>query len=216
MDYTIEQVLGNKYLMFYHSAWPCNKLRAVCNVEKSVLTVNKELISAGKNLSIWPAFAQDEIARLLWVNWIYQRLVVEPIRKPILAHYDNGEFIVDCGDTRLMALNLLNNPPTVSVVVTARIEDASIYNEWVQVRNHHELIAASKFSKDTQVLIRPSVCSTHAIEWLEIGNQTTSHHLHDVVQRTNMMQRYLDLQPVDFRFDSNWPRSEIDWDFYLI
>jgi len=212
MELSIEQALGNQYLMFYNAAWPAEDLHPVCTLKQSVSTVNRCLAGIGKDLGKWNVAEQDEAARLLWVNWIYQRLGVEPIRKPILVHREQGKFIVDCGDTRLMALNLLIDPGEISVVCTVPLDQAEDFDDWTPIRNNRDLLLATDFGPDAHVMIRPAV--GRAIDWLEIGDQTTSHHLHSVDQRVAMMQRYLDQQPADFEFSVDWARNYINWQHY--
>jgi hypothetical protein len=212
MQITIEQALGSKYLMFYHAAWPVDLLTPVCTLNQCVDSVNHDIATNGKDLQQWNSAQQDAAARLLRVNWIYQRLGVEPIRKPVLTHWHHGKHIVDCGDTRLMALNLLLDPGTVSVVVTVPVQHAARFSDWDPIRTNQDLIRASSFGSAAQVFVRPG--TEQAIEWLEIGDHTTAHHLHSVDLRVSMMQNYLDQQPRDFEFSVAWARSYINWDHY--
>ena len=211
MNLTIEQALGSKYLMFYHAQWPVDLLKSVCTLQKTVSEVNRMMHSNGKNLSSWPTREQDEIARLMRANWIYQRLGVEPIRKPVLTYLEDGQHVVNCGDTRVMALNMLLDPGTVAVVCTVPVNQADQFSDWVPVRTNQELIKVSGFSSKATVLIRPG--HDQAIEWLEIGDNSTVHHLHSVDQRVAMMQNYMDQNP-DAVFDTEWARSYIDWNRY--
>jgi ribonuclease D len=48
---------------------------------------------------------------------------------------------------------------------------------------------------------------------LEIGDNSTVHHLHSVGQRVTMMQNYMDQHP-NTVFDTEWARSYINWDRY--
>lgn len=212
MALTIEQALSNQYMMFYHAAWPAEDLVPVCTLAQCVRTVNQNFKLHGRVISNWSAEAQDQAARLLWVNWMYQRLGVEPIRKPILVHPQDDKLIVDCGDTRLMSLNLLIDPGTVGVLCTVSVAQADKFADWTPVCNNQELLAVTGFGEGAHVMIRPG--RDHAIEWLEIGDHTTSHHLHDVDQRVTMMQRYIDTQVDDFEFSVDWARSYINWDIY--
>ena len=212
MQTTIQQALGTRYLMFYHAAWPVDLLIPGCTIEQSVKIVNFELKYNSRDLVSWPAMKQDEAARLMRANWIYQRLGVEPIRKPVLTHWHDGQHMVICGDTRLMALNLLLDPGTVGVVTTATTDQADQFHDWDPVRTNQDLIRASGLSDTAEVLIRPG--SEQAIEWLEIGDQTTAHHLHSVDQRVIMMQNYLNQQSRDFEFSVDWARSYINWTNY--
>lgn len=211
MNTTIEQALGDQYLMFYHEQWPVDWLMPVCTLRQCVDAVNRCIQDNGKDLSQWSGDQQDAVARLLWVNWIYQRLGVEPIRKPVLTHLENGQYIVDCGDTRIMALNLLLDPGTVGVVCTVPVAQADQFRDWTPVRTNQDLIKVSGFSNKATVLIRPG--QHQAIEWLEIGDNSTVHHLHSVDQRVAMMQNYINQNP-DAVFDTHWARSYIDWDRY--
>ena len=53
--------------------------------------------------------------------------------------------------------------------------------------------------------------SDYPVDWLEFGDTTTAHHLHDYQQRLDMMQRYLDQQYDDYRFEPNWLDRKITW-----
>lgn len=206
MNYTIEQALGTEYAMFYHSAIPVNNLTPVCTLQRVVEVVNNELEYNNRNLLSY------EAARLMRANWIYQRLSTEPIRKPVLVHREQNQLVVDCGDTRLMVLNLLPDPGTVSAVVVIPIAQATEYTDWQQIHTNRDLIQATGFGNSAGIALRTG--TTGAIEWLEIGDHTTAHHLHDVDQRINMMQRYIDTQEDTFKFSVEWTRSYINWDSY--
>ena len=211
MELTIEQALGNQWAMFYHPQWPVEDLQPVCTLPQSVCTVNQQLVHS-RNITTWNPAYQDEIARLLWVNWMYQRLGAEPIRKPILVHQEQDQFVVDCGDTRLMALSLLLDPGTVSVIVVVPIAQVGEYSDWRQIHTNRDLMRATGFGRGANIALR--VNDTGRIEWLEIGDHTTAHHLHDVDQRVAMMQRYLDTQQDTFEFSIDWARRHINWDIY--
>jgi hypothetical protein len=212
MELTIEQALGDQWAMFYHPQWLVEDLQPVCTLEQSVCTVNQQL-RINRDLTQWKYAHQDEIARLLWVNWMYQRLGVEPIRKPVLVHEQDNKLVVDCGDTRLMSLSLLIYPGTVGVVVTVPVDRKDHYSSWQQIRSNRDLIQATGFSRSASIFLTPAA-GNYAIEWLEIGDHTTAHHLHDVGQRVTMMQRYVDTQPAAFEFSVDWARSHINWDIY--
>ena len=211
MELTIEQALGNQWAMFYHAQWPVEDLQPVCTLPQSVHTVNQQLAHS-RNITTWNPAYQDEIARLLWVNWMYQRLGTEPIRKPILVHQEQVQFVIDCGDTRLMALSLLLDPGTVSVIVVVPIAQVGEYSEWRQIHTNRDLVRATGFGRGANIALR--VSATGRIEWLEIGDHTTTHHLHDVDQRIAMMQRYVNTQEDTFEFSVDWARSYINWGIY--
>jgi hypothetical protein len=111
-----------------------------------------------------------------------------------------------------MALNLLLDPGTVGVAVTVSAEYSDQFSDWDPILNNQDLIKATGFGNTAEVLVRPG--TEQAIEWLEIGDHTTAHHLHSVDQRVSMMQNYLNQQPRDFVFSTDWARNYINWTNY--
>lgn len=213
---TIQQLLGKNYRMFYHPAIPVSQLFPVQDLYSLIDTVNSHLRSCGRCVIEWPKHAQNEIARLVRVNWIYQRLAVEPIRKPVLVHEHQGRLIVDCGDTRLMALKLKNTQESVPVIITAIDHCAHWYQTWYEILCDRDLISQLNFDPNTcQIFYTPTEPgSDHAVSWFEIGDRSTSHHLHDVGQRLAMAQHYIDSQHSRFHFSLDWCTDSIDWRLY--
>ena len=209
----IQQVLGTQYAMFYCDKFDCAKLTPLQTLSMCIDTVNAALRQHGNTLDQWSEFFQNRAAKLVRANYIYQRLSVEPIRKPILAHKENDKFIVDCGDTRLMALNQLLDPAPVSVIITCSIDVMDQYQDWVRIRNVTDLSTCTGFDLDGNRVKLATVAPEldYALCWLEFADHSTAHHLHDPQQRLNMMQRYLDQQPQNFQFDNNWVLKEINW-----
>jgi hypothetical protein len=213
---TIQQLLGSNYCMFYHPGYPVAQLSPVQTLDRVIVTVNYCLQTQGRDLSVWHHGAQDEIARLLWVNWFYQQLAQEPIRKPILVHEDHSKLIVDCGDTRLMAVSLRDANAAVPVMITTRLDQTDRYTDWIQIYCAADLISLLDFDQENcQIFYTPTQYgSSHAVSWLEISDPSTVHHLHDVGMRLNMMQNYLGQQSVDFVFGWKWCVSRIEWSRY--
>jgi hypothetical protein len=209
----IQQVLGTQYAMFYCDKFDRSLLTPVQTLCQCIATANTALKEHGKNLSSWPEFFQNRIAKLVRANVICQRLHQEPIRKPILAHKENDKFIVDCGDTRLMALSQLSDPVTVSVIITCRANSADQYQHWTRIHNVADLSACTGFELESRKVKTTTVASEldYALCWLEFGDHSTAHHLHDPQQRLHMMQHYLDQQSEDFQFDESWISKEINW-----
>lgn len=205
--------LGHKYAMFYNPSILPTTLSPMQTIENSIATINQQLKLLGRNLSVWPWGHRNEIARLLRVNWIYQRLPIEPIKKPILIHKDNEQLCVDCGDTRLMALNLCNQTSPVRVIITCLIDEVDSYTNWQRIYTSQELIDCIGFDPNlTQIFFTMSAPqATYAFTWFEIGDPSTRHHLHDCDQRVRMMQNYLDTQPSNFEFTVDWAKSRINW-----
>ena len=209
----IKTALGSAYCMFYHPAFPIAQLTPVQTLEGSCSEVNRALDLYGTDLLTWPARLQDEITRLLWVNQFYQNLHKEPIRKPLLIHRQQEQYIVDCGDTRLMTLQLNPEISTVSVVTTCTVSNAGQYQDWQQITSDSDLIKLTCFdTNNTTILVTATQPDAdYGIEWLEIGDHSTGHHLHSVDLRLAMMQNYLGTHVKNFKFDTEWVRSAVDW-----
>ena len=210
---TIQQVLGDQYAMFYRSNVSSDQLTPLQTLAQCINQANTALITHGRDLSTWPTWLQNRIAKLVRAHVIYQRLPIEPIRKPILIHRAHDQFIVDCGDTRLMALSQLSVPTSVPVILTCEITAIDQYQHWTRIYNVQDLSACTGFSLDSSkvktALANPG--ADYALCWLEFGDYSTSHHLHDPQQRLNMMQHYVDQQPDNFQFDNTWLLKEINW-----
>jgi len=199
MSDIITDCLGAQWAMFYIQSMPIYNLTSLQTLEKSLSLVNQNLDSLGKQL--------DQ-----WVNWIYQRLPVEPIRKPILTHFQSGQYYVDCGDTRLMSLRLYNPDIQVPIIVTCGLNDVEQFSSFARIYDSNELKTFAGFSPDACVVATPAV--DRCLYWLEIGDQSTTHHLHDINQRRAMIQQYINQQDEGFKFSESWATSSINWEDY--
>ena len=209
----ITRMLGKRYAMFYRAGISIQELSPLQTLDKSIATVNTYMKQHGQNLLAWEPGLQDEISRLVNVNWIYQKLPSEPIKKPILVHQEDGKYRVDCGDTRLMALSLCLDPPQVSAVITTLCELAGEFLDWIAITSDAELIGHLGLdSGSASIYYTPAEADkNYAVSWLEIGDNSTATHLHNIDQKLNMMQQYLDQQPGDFEFSVSWARLPIEW-----
>jgi hypothetical protein len=112
-----------------------------------------------------------------------------------------------------MTLQLNPKISTVSVVITCTASNAVQYNTWQQINNDQDLIRLTQFdANNTTILVTATQFGAdYGLEWLEIGDQSTGHHLHSSDLRLTMMQNYLDAQVKNFKFDTEWARSPVDW-----
>ena len=206
----IQQVLGTQYAMFYCKQFDSSQLIPGQTLAQCLHLVNNLLKQHGKDISNWPKNDTNSIAKLVRAHVIYQQLSVEPVRKPLLIHAQQNQFVVLCGDTRLMALTQLPTPSMVSVILTCAVDCVNQYQSWTRIYNTADLAACTGFELDSHNvnIVSNEDC---AVSWIEFGDQTTAHHLHDVSQRLHMMQHYLDQQPEDFCFGPNWLLEKIRW-----
>jgi hypothetical protein len=209
----VQSMLDQRYCMFYLTNVPIDSLTPQQTLQNSIDVVNAYMKQHGRHLSTWEPGMQDEAARLVNVNVIYQNLLQEPVKKPILVHREHNKLVVDCGDTRLMALNLSSNNSTVSVIITTLKETSRQYSHWKQITSDAELLNAVGLDHSTAGIYFTSAPSNadYAITWLEVGDASTAHHLHSMDKKLDMLQTYLDQQPNDFVFSVSWTKQHIDW-----
>jgi hypothetical protein len=216
MTQNIQDVLGRDFLMFYHPGLSIAELTPVQTLAQCVEISNHLLDLYGSDFSQWDHKHYDTIARIMNANWINQRLAVEPIRKPVLVHKEQNQLIVDCGDTRIMALTAIDHPPCLSAMITVRATQAHEYREWTPVCTNEDLIRLVGFDPNsTTIALTPAEPGLDwCISWFEIGDYSTSSHLHDVNKRVTMLQNWIRTQPKDFKFSTDWVTWPIDWTMY--
>lgn len=212
----IADVLGDRYAAFYNAAVPIDNLTPGQTLSGAVSVANRLLKIYGRDLYTWPSQHTYEIARLVRANWIYQNLSSEPIRKPFLVHRGSRGLAIDCGDTRFMALQAQGNHCTVSAILSCTLDQAHRYSNWSRILTSQDLIDCVRFDKQSARVIYTAAPpnADHAFTWLDVGDNSTSHHLHSVEQRLHMAQRYLQQQNSNFKFDEQWINTKIDWDYY--
>ena len=209
----ITNLLGKRYAMFYRGGMSVQELCPMQTLDKSIEIVNTYMKQHGRNLYSWEPGFQDEISRLVNVNWIYQKLPLEPIRKPVLVYKEDGKYHVICGDTRLMSLSLCSDPPQVSVVITTPTNQAGDFLDWMPITSDAELIGhVGLDTGSAAIYYTPADADkNYAVSWLEVGDNSTATHLHDIRQKLNMMQQYLDQQTDNFEFSISWAKQPIEW-----
>ena len=211
----VRLALGEHYRMFFHPALPVDAVIPGCGLNESLSIVNQALCQNPGHWHQWNWQQRDEAARLVRVNWIYQRLELEPIRKPVLLHEQHDQLHVLCGDTRLMALNLLTDPPPIPAIITCEHDRADKYQTWVEIRSDSQLIDFLRFDKENTTILFSAAepgCGT-AIRWFEIGDSSTAHHLHDEQKRWQAFCLWHEKNPIK-HFCKQWARSNIEWTHY--
>jgi hypothetical protein len=218
MTSTISQVLGANYAMFYHPGLPVDAFTPVQTLSHSVKISNDLLNLYGRDFSCWNSRHHDTVAQLMNANWICQRLATEPICKPILVHQHNKQLVVDCGDTRIMALSAINHPAKLTAIITVRNQQADQYTDWIPVKSNQDLIRLCGFDPEQSSILLTAADADldWCIDWLEIGDPSTSHHLHDINTRVLMLQAWINGQPADFKFSVDWVSQPIDWAEYQV
>lgn len=214
MIYHCIQQLSQAGFVLLHSLQPRSNLVPGTSLQSVMTFVNSCLRVRGRDLLCWNVGEQDQIARLLWVNLFYQQLAQEPIRKPLLVHAQQGQLHVDCGDTRLMVLDLARLNTALSTVTVVPIDQQDLYPEWQLIKSNSQLIDLLEFDNSAELAIRIAPNQQWA-EWFEIGDKTTALHLHDIAVRIDLMQQYIDQQSAEFEFTESWMREPVAWQTQL-
>ena len=108
---------------------------------------------------------------------------------------------------------MTEHPPNVSVIITVNRCHANQFSDWISVTTNQQLLDLTNFpSANTEILMTCQPGATdYCLNWLEIGDPSTSHHYHDMDQRIRLMQKWLDQQSDDFQFDNDWIKRSINW-----
>ena len=205
MQDRVKDLLAGQYQMFYHDRIDTAELVPVLTLPEAIAQANTVLDHCDDTAAM-TELEQDCVARMVRVKWIYQHLPVEPIRKPILAHREQDSIVVDCGDTRLMALGLLAKPASVSVLTTCQHQHRDKFVTWQEICCESELFALLGFDPDSSHLLYTSTPpgTPWAVSWIEVGDGTTSHHLHDT---RGCLAALANLDLTQFRFTLEWFRD---------
>jgi len=197
----------------YYTVMPADQLTPVQTLGGSIEQVNSSIVEHGRTISLWPEYKQNEIARLMWVNWIANNLKSEPVRKPILVHRDCEQLVVDCGDTRIMAATVIDRNVNLPVITSCRPDSAELYQTWTRILSNCQLFKILNFDTNhAKVLVENSLPNLdHAFDWMEISDSSTAHHWHNETQRRDTIQNYLSQQSDTFYFTKEWVSKPINW-----
>lgn len=199
----LADILSDRLQLYYCRSVSTKSLTPALTLEQSLAEVNQTLDRLGRSISTWPDYLADQAANLVRVNWFYQHLAQEPIRKPLLV---DAQGKVLCGDTRLMTLSLLDQSSQVSAVAVGYPDFCDAAQ---QLHSSADLIAVCGFDTASAQVIYS--LTDQQLDWLEIGDSTTAHHLHNLPQRICMLETYLRSRSLDFKFTRNWIKTKIDW-----
>ncbi len=212
----IQNALGSQYLMFFHPAVPSDQFSPMLDLNCCLHQINRAIDIWGNRVSSWPSWeAKREAAKLVHASWIYQNLSTEPIRKPLLVHrLRNGLLKVDCGDTRMIAIELLAQKLLIPAATTCSHEHAHYFADWWPIASDRELLYATGLWANYHCRVQITSSNQNkdiAFDWLGISSPLTRHHMHDADQRVRMLENFLGTKDPGFRFDQHNARECIDW-----
>jgi len=142
----------------------------------------------------------DAPANIVRLNWMVQDLRTNPMRKPIFLD-THWQTIV--GDTRIMAADILGWHH-LPVMIQSTIPLGQVV---------HDLSVCGL--QDCEILTNPPGRNifSEPVEWLEIVDPGSSHHMHDESARAEKMRHYLEANP-NTVFTREWLAQPIDWNLY--
>lgn len=142
----------------------------------------------------------DAPANMVRLNWMVQDLRVNPMRKPIFVD-SNWQTIV--GDTRIMAADILG---WRHLPVMAQLREPQ-----EQVVQDLSVCGLA----DCEIMTNPPGRDIfrEPVEWVEIVDPGSVHHMHDEAARAEKMRRYLEANPGTV-FTREWLAQPVDWDLF--
>ena len=142
----------------------------------------------------------DAPANMVRLNWMVQDLRTNSMRKPIFLDRDWRTIV---GDTRVMAADILgwHHLPAMIQYDTPLghvVQDLSVCG-----------------LDGCEILTNPPGRDifSEPVEWVEIVDPASEHHMHDEQERAAKMDRYLAANP-DVVFTREWLARPVDWTLY--
>ena len=139
------------------------------------------------------------LAKSMRLNWMVNDISQNGMLKPIVV---NNDWQTIVGDTRLMALDVLQRSQVPVLAQLAQPEGQVITSE--QELFEHCAVHGVCVHDQSSVYTQP-------VDWVDFDMPESQDHWHDPVQRLDLMQRYLDHQCHDFKFDLAWFKSPVNW-----
>lgn len=205
---------SENYSVFYSTV----KLDQLCPTQTLTRTIElgNQYIDNFRSNSIIPDFAYNELARLIWLNWMYDHFKTNTIVKPILIHQHNNNFIVDCGDTRIMAMSLHNNFIDLPVLLTIKNNFAQQFGKWLKIESNNQLFSLLDLDhlQSNLIIQKTKADDTHAWCWYDISTEINGQHWRNEPLRLKTLKNYLNTCEKHFEFTENWIRSSIHWPSY--
>ena len=142
----------------------------------------------------------DAPANMVRLNWMIQDLRINPMRKPVFLD-DQWQTIV--GDTRVMAADILGLRD-LPVMIQSKVPRGKVVQDLSVCGLAGCEILTNPAGRD--IFSEP-------VEWLEIVDPGSEHHMHDEAARAARMERYLAANPGTV-FSREWLEQPVDWAVY--
>jgi hypothetical protein len=192
------------YHLFYNPVAPINGIVPLINLSQLIRLCNYTMKKTAQDLD--PG-AENELARLVRVNFIYNNLLKNKLKiiKPLFLEANGFSLITVQGDTRLMAAELCGLT-TVACLVKVPLTYQNLFPGWILVKDVNHLSELTGFGP-AEIEIK----GQENIEWIEFSSVSTAHHMHDFDQRLRMIKNYIKQQPSSFEFSREWCQTPINW-----
>jgi hypothetical protein len=194
------------YHLFYNPVSLINGIVPFINLNQLVKLCNYTI---KKNANALDPGAENELARIVRVNFIYNNLQKNKLKimKPLFLEANGFNLITVQGDTRLMAADLCGLT-TVPCLIKVPLTYQNLFPGWVLVKDINHLSDLTGF-ESAEIKIRGQ--ENKNIEWIEFSSASTAHHMHDFDQRLRMVKNYIKQQPTSFEFSREWCQTTINW-----
>jgi len=203
----------SKYCLLYHPGIPVHYVNPVLPLTQLLDDVNMVLTKARNDHN--PA-EQNNLARMVRINWMVEDLKYNKIVKPIVLNLRYFTLTTITGDTRLQAISLSPHIKTVSALLTVKEEYVDQFSDWELISDVEDLCWRMGGLPPEKILLSEGVDNWYdqELDWIEFDLQETSNHMHDEDQRLRMIYNYLDQQTEDFQFTKEWLQTPIEWNQY--
>jgi hypothetical protein len=162
------------------------------------------------------------LARAVKLNWLVSNLQTQPLIKPVLL---NNNFSTIQGDTRVLALMLLETKTVPAVVFKFEIQnpDRDFEPDGTEVQPSDLVIESqdhfrdlAKIESTAHIVYEPAghdPFQGHIVQGMHIHDSRCVDHLEDWNQRAQCIHNYLEQYPSTV-FDQNWFLTSVDWSHY--
>jgi len=206
-------IIIHMYKFYYNPCVPIHTLSQVMSSKDKIDFCNHVAIPEYRKTGDTASNA-DILANLVRLNWLVDNLATQPMVKPVVAtHNGNGIWQTVVGDTRLAALELLNQTHTRVILQSVNIpEHPDCPTGWIELPNISSVgLLAGVNSGD--VLTDPEDWQNNELYWMEFETPIASKHLHDANYRLRCIHNYIDNHP-DFVVDKDWLSKPVNWQDY--
>ena len=202
----------DQHCVCYAENMPMTQIQRVLTLEQTCARVN-DLLSQGQ-LFCSPQHS-NEVANLVRINLFYHSLRSRGNVKPMLLHYQGTRPMeAATGGTRMAALELMPEVTDVPCFVSTHVRYLPELSDLKIVRDWTEFSRLSSAQTGDQIILRlTDPAADYGLDWYEVSLSDPAMTVPQDPECLQALQHYLAQQPPAFRFEPQWFRESIIWQF---